>query len=457
MDIEMPGGEITKNWLKTASVVASGNGGAWLTPEKVLPEISAGNISTSTIDDNVSRILRVIFTSGIFDHPHVATGLVDTPEQRTVARRAAAESIVLLKNAGNLLPLDISKVHSIAVIGPSAAVARTGGGGSSLVHPKYAITPLDGVKERAGGQLQVLYALGNSMEGEDPPEDTPAAQQQLRNEAVALAAKVDVAILFVGYSPKFEAESFDRKTMDLPSGQDELIQAVAKTNRNTIVVFNAGDPITMTKWVDSVPAIVDMWYGGQEGGHGIADVLFGDVNPSGKLPFSFLKEWRDSPAYGHYPGANLRVDYAEGIYVGYRYFEKHKIALQYPFGYGLSYTSFDYSDLKITPANASETQPVEVSLSLRNSGSRAGAEIVELYVHDGHSSVDRPIKELKGFRRVELAPGETKAIRFTLDRSAFAYYSTAKKDWVAEPGEFQILVGASSQDIKLKGNLELTQ
>jgi beta-glucosidase len=232
---------------------------------------------------------------------------------------------------------------------------------------------------------------------------------------------------------------------------------VAKTNRNTIVVFNAGDPITMTKWVDSVPAIVDMWYGGQEGGHGIADVLFGDVNPSGKLPFSFLKEWRDSPAYGHYPGANLRVDYAEGIYVGYRYFEKHKTALQYPFGYGLSYTSFDYSDLKITPANASETQPVEVSLSLRNSGSRAGAEIVELYVHDGHSSVDRPIKELKGFRRVELAPGETKAIRFTLDLSAFAYYSTAKKDWVAEPGEFQILVGASSQDIKLKGNLELTQ
>jgi beta-glucosidase len=457
MDIEMPGGEAAKKWLKTPSVQASGNSDGWLTPDKVLPEVSTGKISTSTIDDNVSRILRVVFASGIFDHPHVATGLVDTPQQRAVARRAAAESIVLLKNAGNLLPLDLSKVHSIAVIGPNAAVARTGGGGSSLVHPKYAVTPLDGVKEKAGNRVQVLYALGNSMEGENPAQDTPAAQQQLRDEAVALAAKADVAILFVGYSPKFEAESFDRKTMDLPSGQDELIRAVAKANRNTIVVFNAGDPITMAKWVDGVPAIVDMWYGGQEGGHGIADVLFGDVNPSGKLPFSFLKEWKDSPAYGHYPGVDLRVDYAEGIYVGYRYFDKHKTAIQYPFGYGLSYTSFDYSDLKIAPGKFSETHPVEVALNLRNSGSRAGAEVVELYVHDGHSSVDRPVKELKGFRRVELAPGETKAIRFTLDRSAFAYYSTAKKDWVAEPGEFEILVGASSQDIKLKGNLELTK
>jgi beta-glucosidase len=457
MDIEMPGGEIAKKWLKTSSVQASGNGGAWLTPEKVLPAISAGKISRSTIDDNVSRILRVIFSSGIYDHPHVATGLVDTPEQRAVARKAAAESIVLLKNTGNLLPLDLTKVHSIAVIGPNAAVARTGGGGSSLVHPKYAVTPLDGVKEKAGNKVQVLYAVGNSMEGENPAKDTPAAQQQLRNEAVAVAAKADVAILFVGYSPKFESEGFDRKTMDLPSGQDDLIQAVAKANRNTIVVFNAGDPITMTGWVDDVPAILDMWFGGQEGGHGIADVLFGDVNPSGKLPFSFLKEWKDSPAYGNYPGVSLRVDYAEGIYVGYRYFDKHNISLQYPFGYGLSYTSFDYSDLKITPGKFSETQPVQVTLNLHNSGSRAGAEVVELYVHDGHSSVDRPIKELKGFRRVELAPGETEPVSFTLDRSAFSYYSTAKKDWVAEPGEFEILVGASSQDIKLKGNLELTQ
>jgi beta-glucosidase len=457
MDIEMPGGGITKTWLKGAIVQASENRGTWLTSEKVLSEVSAANISTVTIDDNVSRILRVIFTSGIFDHRHVASGLVDTPGQRAVARRAAAESIVLLKNEGSLLPLDLWKVRSIAVIGPNAAVARTGGGGSSLVHPKYAITPLDGIKERAGNQVRILYAMGNSMEGEDAAKDTPAAQEQLRNEAVAVAAKADAAMVFVGYSPKFEAEDFDRETMDLPSGQDDLIQAVAKANRNTIVIFNAGAPITMSKWADSVPAILDMFYGGQEGGHGIADVLFGDVNPSGKLPFSFIKEWKDSPAYGHYPGVNLRVDYAEGIYVGYRYFDKHNIALQYPFGYGLSYSKFDYSGFQVTPRRISGTQPIKVSLDLRNSGSRAGAEVVELYVHDGHSSVERPIKELRGFRRVELAPGETKGVSFMLDRSSLSYYSTAKKGWVAEPGEFEVLVGTSSEDIRLKGKFYLKQ
>jgi beta-glucosidase len=303
--------------------------------------------------------------------------------------------------------------------------------------------------------MQVSYALGVSMEGEDPGKDTPEAREQFRNEAVNAAAKADAAVIVVGRSPKLESEGFDIKSLDLPAGQDDLIEAVAKVNKNTVVVINAGGPVIMSRWIANVPAILDLWYGGQEGGNAIADVLFGNANPSGKLPVSFVKEWKDSPAYGHYPGENLQVDYAEGIYVGYRYFDKHKVEPLFPFGYGLSYTKFDYSDLKVSPDHVVPGKPVEVSLRVHNGGSRSGAEVVELYVHDGHSSVDRPTQELKGFRRVDLAPGETKDVQFTLDRGAMAFYSAAKKDWLAEPGEFDVLVGSSSRDIKLKGSFNL--
>ncbi len=455
MDLEMPGGQRAKTWLATENAQKSGNGGDWLSPEKVLPEVKAGRIPVSAIDDNVGRILRVIFVSGQFDHPHTASGPIDTPEQRKLARDAAAESIVLLKNAGNVLPLQAGKVKTLAVIGPNAAVARTGGGGSSLVKPGYTVTPLDGIKERAGSAMQVSYALGVSIPGETPENDTTEARERLKKEAVAVAAKADMVVLVVGNSSKVEGESFDRKTLDLPEGQDEFIQAVAKANHNTVIVFNAGGPVNVSRWIESVPAVVDAWFGGQELGHAIADVLFGDVNPSGKLPFSFINEFKESPAYGNYPGDNLHVKYAEGIYVGYRYFDKHEIAPQFPFGYGLSYSKFSYSGLKITPDKAPSSQTFQVSLELRNGGKRAGAEVVQLYVHDGHSSVDRPVKELKGFQRVELLPGNSSTVSFTLDKSAFAYYSTDKKDWVVEPGKFDIWIGASSRDIRLKGSLEV--
>jgi beta-glucosidase len=457
MDLEMPGGEPARIWLKTPATRSAHNSGDWLSPDKVLPEVKAGNISVATIDDNVGRLLRIMFVSGIFDHPHTATGELDTPAQRALARQAAAESIVLLKNEGNLLPIDPAKVHTLAVIGPNAAIARTGGGGSSFVHPNYTVTPLDGIKERAGSRIQVTYALGTSMQGEDPAKDTPQARETLRDEAVAIASKADAAIVLVGNSNKIESEGFDRKTLDLPEGQDELIEAVAKANRNTVVVFNSGSSINVSRWVGAVPAVLDSWFGGQETGHGLADVLFGDVNPSAKLPFTFINEWKDSPAYGNYPGNDLHVKYAEGIYVGYRYYDKHNIAPQYPFGYGLSYTAFNYSDLKITPSTISSGQQVEVSMKLTNSGARVGAEVVELYVHDGHSSVDRPVNELKGFERVTLAPGESKTISFSLDKSALSFYSTAKHDWVAEPGQFEVLLGASSRDIRLKGTFDLAR
>jgi beta-glucosidase len=462
MDLEMPGGPPMKAWMARPQTLESGNGDGWMVPEKVLAEVKAGHITEATINDNVSRILRVIFLSGIFDHRHVASGDPDTPEHRAIALQGATEGIVLLKNAGNLLPLDATKIHSIAVIGPSAGVARTGGGGSSLVKSKYAISPLDGIKERAGNGVMVNYALGVGMEGEDTALDTPAARAKALSEAVDAAKKSDMAVVVVGRYPKLEGEGFDVKTMDLPADQNELIEAVEKVNPRTIVVLNTGDPVTMTKWIDKTPALLDMWYGGQEGGHALSAILFGDVNPSGKLPVTFPKKFEDSPAAANYPGKDLKVDYAEGIYVGYRYFDTKQVEPQFPFGFGLSYTTFAYGNLQVVeritpgkPAGKTGTTDFIVHADIKNSGSRAGAEVVQLYIHDDHSKIDRPVHELKGFDRVELKPGETKTVEFTVDRAALSYWSPEKRTWVADPGEFEVQIGASSRDIRLKGKLTL--
>lgn len=465
MDVEMPGGDVAREWLKTEGAIKNGNGGDFLSPAKVLPQVASGAISQATVDANVSSILYTIFASGLFDRaPNTKETEIDNPAQRAVARHSEDEAIVLLKNDGAVLPLDISKMKSIAVIGPNAAIARTGGGGSSLVRYKQAVSPLDAIKELAGSQVTVSYSPGATIDEEGVSgaglvenlsaagDGDAAAAEKLRGDAVAIAAKADAVILVVGDNARVESEGFDRKTLDLPPGQDELIEAVAKANRNTIVVINAGAPANVSRWVNDVPALVDAFFGGQEIGHALTDVLFGAVNASGKLPFTWVNEMKDSSAYGNYPGENLQVKYAEGIYVGYRYFDKKNIPPPYPFGYGLSYTKFGYSDLKIKSAGAAK---FEVSVKVRNEGHRAGAEVVQLYVHDGHSKVDRPVKELKGFRRIELGPGKSGEVRFTLDKSAFAYWSTEKKDWVADPGAFDVLVGASSADIRVKGSLDL--
>ena len=457
MNLEMPGGEAMRKWMPTADFKEAGNGAGWLTADKVLAAVAAGQLKQEAVDDSVRRMLRVMFTAGLFDTTRTGGGEIDTAEQKAVARRAATESIVLLKNEGGALPLGAPKVRSVAVIGPSAAIPRTGGGGSSLVRPRYSVTTLDGVKQAAGAKVKVDYALGVTMQGEDAVNETPEARARLRNEAVELARKSDAAIVVVGNSYKLESEDFDRPSMDLAAGQDELIEAVAAANKNTIVVIVAGSAVTMTKWIGRVPAVVQAWYGGQEAGHAIGDILFGVQNPSGKLPVTFPKQWSDSPAYGNYPGEKLHVAYAEGIYVGYRGFDKRNVEPLFPFGHGLSYTKFDYTGLKISPAKVAAGQQVEVTMQVRNSGSRSGAEIVQLYVHDVKSSVDRPLKELKGFQRVALNPGEERKVSFTLDRSALSFYSTAKDEWVAEPGAFEVWIGASSRDIRLKGAFELAQ
>jgi len=453
LDLEMPGGEPMRVWLNRPATREAGNGGGWLEADKVLAAISAGAVKQETVDDAVRRQLRVIFTAGLFDRPHSSGGEVDTAERRATAREAATKGMVLLKNANRVLPLDAAKMHSLAVIGPNAAVARTGGGGSSLVRPPYAVTPLAGIEERAAPQVRVRYALGAAMEGTEGGD--AAASRAAREEAVTLARQSDTAVVVVGYAPALESEGFDRPSMDLPAGQDDLIQAVAAANPRTVVVVVAGAPVTMTRWIDRVPAVLFAWYGGQEAGHAIGDLLFGAANPSGKLPVTFPKEWKDSPAYGHYPGENLHTDYAEGIYVGYRGFDQHNVEPLFPFGHGLSYTDFEYSDLQVAPARVAAGEPVTVTMRLRNSGSRPGAEVVEVYLHQAQASEERPPKELKAFRRVTLAAGETQTVKLTLAPDAMSFYSAARHDWVREPGQFEVLAGSSSRDIRLRTSFEL--
>jgi beta-glucosidase len=284
-----------------------------------------------------------------------------------------------------------------------------------------------------------------------------AATHDIGDEAKSVVKKSDAVILCVGFDPSTEGEGGDR-TFRLPGGQDALIQQVASLNRNVVVVLTAGGNADMTRWIDQVPALLHAWYPGQEGGRALAEILFGEYSPSGKLPASFERRWQDRPAYQSYypPAGSKRVEYKEGIFLGYRSFDRSEVKPLFPFGYGLSYTTFAYSDLKITPL-PSGGLPVSVSFSVRNTGSRGGAEVAELYVGDSHASVPRPVKELKGFARVQLTPGEVKRVTLTLDRRAFSYYNVRKHEWTAEPGEFLILVGGSSGQIALRGNFTLTR
>ena len=441
MDLEMPGGPAMQRWLKGSNPKLAGNDGGYLMPDKVLPLLKSGAIPEADINRNAGRILTVIFESGLYDHPHLGGMPIDTPAQRAVALQAALEGVVLLKNEGSILPLTPSTVHSIAVIGPSAATARVGGGGSGLVFAKGVVTPLDGIRKRAGA-ITVDYALGVAMQGEEQPDATSESRHKLIDEAVAVAKSSDVAVIFAGYSWKLETEGKDRPNMDLPAGQDDLIQAVAAVNKKTIVILNAGDSVKLTHWIDQVPGVVDAWYSGEEGGTAIANLIFGDANPSGKLPFTFLRKLEDSPSFGNYPGTDLHVKYAEGIYVGYRYFDKH------------TDTTFALSDLQL-PQTTVQGDGAIVTATVRNTGQRRGAEVVQLYLADPSAPVDRPIRELKGFERVELAPGESKVVRFALDRRSFSFYSTATHAWTAQPGRFDVYVGTSSRDLPLHRPFEL--
>ncbi|MBI2416603.1 MAG: glycoside hydrolase family 3 C-terminal domain-containing protein [Ignavibacteriales bacterium] len=542
--------------------------GKYLNRKTLLDAIKSGIVAEDAINDKVKRILRVIFKIGLFENPGDAQpALLGTKENRSAALEAGRAGIVLLQNKDNILPLDVNRLKSVAIIGPGAAKLRAGGGGSSQVDPLTRVSPLEALKNEFGSTIKIVHAegvkmLGDAMPieeevlytdaelkehglkgeyysnmelkgkpaftrvdkqvnfdwgGESPQKpgayvfetlsddgqrlyiddklvindwndhgfegrtakvslevkkkykivyefyenggsaavrlawNTPA--EKLITDAVKAASESDMAIIFAGTTSNIESEGLDRESLELPQGQTELIQAVAKANKNTIVVITSGSPVLMDAWINDVKAVVETWFGGEMMGHAITDVLTGKYNPSGKLPVTFPRKWEDCSAFKTYKAMDSVTYYSDGIYVGYRHFEKNNIKPLFPFGFGLSYTTFEYADLKIAPATANGN--VTVSFTIKNTGKTEGAEIAQLYLHDVKACVDRPHKELKGFQKVVLKPGEKKPVTISIDKNAMSFYHPDKKQWVAEPGEFNVLIGASSEDIKLSGSFNL--
>jgi beta-glucosidase len=556
----------------------------WMDAHRVHRAFDTGDLTMDQLNDKVRRILRIVERSGAFEEPKLQMERAqDKPEQRALIREAARETIVLLSNKNDLLPLDLGKVKTIAVIGELANRANVMGGGSSRVTPHYVVSPLDGIRTRAGRSANVEYAegcyvhkslpvlqsgsvmsengkvgltmriysnpdfsgapaydqvtdrfdfdwWGNSVPNVNPEnfsvsltgsftapvggihtfgltslgqsrlylngkvlvdnwdpykpgvektfqvQLTPGQKISIKivyrsqaggqwrslrishlpptspdpmADAIALAKRADVVIVVAGLNSQWESEGFDRVDMHLPGAQNELIEKVASANPNTIVVLNAGSALTMP-WAGKVAAIVEQWYNGQECGNALADILFGDHSPSGKLPTTFSIRYEDNPAFINYPGENGEVLYGEGLFVGYRYYDAKKIDPLFPFGHGLSYTTFEYGNIKLNTAQFAEADGLDVSFDLRNTGSRAGKEVAQVYVRDVNSLLVRPEKELKSFVKVELAPGESKTVTVHLDREAFWYYNPANGGWNVEAGDFEILIGASSRDLRLR-------
>jgi beta-glucosidase len=590
-------GIVVSDWGATHDGIAAANGGLdlempsplFMNRETLLPALKDGRISIETIDDKVRRILRKAIEFGFFDRQQTDTGIpFYSQEGRQVALEEARGGMVLLKNAGNLLPLDETQLKTIAVIGPDAYPAVISGGGSAETKPFNAVSYLEGISNRLGTRVRVLYDVDvpvldpvfensefvtapggeNGLKGEyfdnedlkgspvlvrtdrhvhfdwgegsfapGQPVDHFAirwtgyfipkksgdyqfftsaddgvrlyidderaiddwlphsqtldtcskhleggkaykirleyfdsvstaivgfgvtrADSYVGNKTKELAAKADAVIVCVGFDDKTEGEGFDRR-FQLPGGQDELVRQISAVNKNIIVVITAGGNVDMTQWIDKVPAVLDAWYPGQEGGTALAQILFGDYSPSGKLPVSFESRWEDNPVFhSYYPAkGESRVQYSEGVFVGYRHYDRSETKPLFPFGFGLSYTTFAYSNLSVAPASGSLDQSVIVSFEVKNTGRREGAEVAELYVGDAHASIPRPVKELKGFAKANLKPGQSKRVSINLDRRAFSFYDVGKKDWNAEPGAFDILIGGSSDKIQLRGTFTLTR
>jgi len=590
-------GILMSDWGATHDGVAAANGGldlempspSFMNRDTLLPALSDGKVPMSTLDGKVRRILNKAIEFGFLDRDQTDTNIpLYSQEGREAALEEARGGMVLLKNEGDLLPLDLTQLKTIAVIGLDAYPAVISGGGSAETKPFNSVSYLEGIGNRAGTKVKVLYDVDvpvldevfeksefltapggkRGLKGEYFPnqdlQGTPAlvrvdshvhfdwgegsfaagqpvdhfsvrwtgyftpkqsgdyqfftsaddgvrlyidddrviddwqphsqtldtAMKHLEagqaykirleyfedvgsaivgfgvirsdafvgNKTKVLAEKADAVVVCVGFDDKTEGEGFDR-SFELPGGQDELIRRISDVNKNTIVVITSGGNIDMTRWIDKVPVILDAWYPGQEGGTALAQILFGDYSPSGKLPVSFERRWEENPVFHNYYPAKgeSHVAYAEGVFLGYRYYDRSETKPLFPFGFGLSYTTFAYSGLSIAPARGSASEPVLLSFNVKNTGRRVGAEIAEVYVGDPHASVPRPIKELKGFAKVDLKPGESKRVTVKLDRRAFSFYDVNQKDWNAEAGEFAIVVGSSSDKVRLQGKFTLVR
>lgn len=449
------------SWTDGLSEGASNAYDNYYLSKPFLKLLQSGEVSVEEVDKKVRNILRLSFRTTM--NKNRPLGSFGTKAHGEAGRKIAEEGIVLLQNNNNLLPIDLTKTKKILVVGENAIKAMTVGGGSSSLKAKYEISPLDGLKARVGKDAEVIYARGyvgdasgeynGVVSGQDLSESRSASE--LIAEAVNLAKVADI-VVFVGGLNKSDfqdSEGNDRKSYDLPYDQDKVITELLKVNKNLVVVNISGNAVAMP-WAKEVPAIVQSWYNGSESGSALASILMGDANPSGKLPFSFPEKLTDLGAHSFdancYPGVNQEVEYKEGIYVGYRWLENKKIKPTFSFGHGLSYTTFKYGKLTADKLAIGQDDKITFTVDITNTGNRDGSEIVQLYIRDIKSSVDRPEKELKGFDKVYLKAGETKTVFITVDKSALSFFDADKHDWVAEQGDFEAIIGASSADIKGK-------
>ena len=412
-----------------------------------------GRASMEVLNDKVRRVLRLNFRTAL--NSNKPSGSLCSPEHYAAARKIAGEGIVLLKNEDNILPLNLEKTKKILVVGENAIKKMTVGGGSSSLKAQYECTPIVGLREAVGDKAEIVYQRGyvgdllrtynNVDTGIDLTD--PRSEDQLIADAVAEAADADVVLFFGGLnkSKGQDAEGRDRLSMALPYAQDKVIEALAEVNDNIVVLIVSGNAVEMP-WVDKVDGIVETWFLGTQTGHAIADVLLGKVNPSGKLPFTFPVKLEDNGAHAlnAYHKDGLTVEYKEGLFVGYRWAEKHQIKPLFAFGHGLSYTTFEYGQASCRKSG----KGFKVSVDVTNTGSREGKEIVQLYISDEESSLERPVKELKGFKKVALAPGETKKVTFEISEDMLKFYNPAQKGWVLEKGKFTAHIGAASDDIR---------
>lgn len=426
--------------------------------------IRSGEVGTEELDAKARNVLRLIFRTEM--NRNRPFGAFTGEEHSRAALEIAQEGIVLLKNDKQLLPLQVAAGQKIAVIGENAIKMMTVGGGSSSLKALYEISPLDGLKAALEPQAEVLFARGyvgdvgteyNKVStGQDLGDDRSEAE--LFAEAEALAAEAD-HVIFVGglnKSHQQDSEGSDRLALDLPYNQDALIRRLAAINPNLVVVNISGNAVAMP-WINEVPAIVQGWFLGSEAGNALANVLTGKVNPSGKLPFSFPVKLSDNAAHalGAYPGENGAVEYKEGLLVGYRWHDAKNIKPLFPFGHGLSYTHFSYSKLRMSAKEMKKGESLTCTITLTNNGDRDGSEVVQLYLSDKKSALPRPPKELKGFQKVELKAGESREVSFVINQDLLQYYNDREQAWAAEPGRFEVLVGASSQEIKAKAVFDL--
>ena len=441
----------------------------WYYANPLIEAVKSGKVPMSLVDEKVGDVLRVMIKTNVLDpKKRFGPGSMNTKEHQQATYDAAAEAIVLLKNQNNLLPLDFSSIKSLAVIGDNATRKHSNGGLSSEIKAVYEVTPLGALRAKWGDKVDIRFAQGyeklstfveGSNNGQSSGTFSSKTQESdaLLKEAVEVARTSDVALLVCGLNHDYDTESFDRLNMDIPYGQVELIQEVVKANPRTIVVMIAGSPLNMAAVDICSPAIVWAWFNGMEGGNALVDVLSGKVNPSGKMPFTTPVSLDQSPAHalGNFPGRDLKVNYEEDILVGYRWFDTKGLPVVYPFGYGLSYTTFNYSNLNTDKKTYDQADTIQATFTLTNTGDREGAEVAQLYVSDPVCSVMRPVKELKGFKKVFLKPGESRRITLDIPVSSLAFYSEAQSQFVVEPGEFILQLGASASDIKQKISVEV--